>query len=105
MENKNKLFTTRVYRHLLSVYVHAENEDKARETAREKFFEKGAKMVGGLFRIEVKEISPGFFLCEVFNFYYIETLHLREYLFHLFCKIKATISSYVGIAPEIIVIA
>ena len=104
MRNINKLFTTRVYRHLLSFSLHAENEDQAREKARIEFFKKRINLTNGSFRIEVNEISEGSFFCDVFDFYFIESLHIRNYLFHLFCKIRAAISIYVGIAPKIIVV-
>lgn len=104
MKKVNHLFTTRIRRHLLSVLVHAENENTARDNARREFFKKDLKLVSGTFRIEVKELSPGFFLCEVFDFYFIESLHFGEYFFHLFCKFKATISFYVGIVPEIVIV-
>lgn len=107
MENsleKRDLMSSRIYRLLFVANVKADTESEAREKARKELFSRNITLTSDGFRVEVLKISDTLFECRVFDFYFVETLSFREYLFHLFQKIRTTSLFYIGVVPKVVVI-
>ncbi|NCB82963.1 MAG: hypothetical protein EOM44_00465 [Bacteroidia bacterium] len=101
---KREVYSTRIYRLLFVANVSAASQELAREKARQEMFRRECGLTAQTFRVEVKELSPGLFECRVFDFYFIESLSLRERIRHLLYKVRTAAFFNVGIVPELIVI-
>ncbi len=101
---KRDLMSSRIYRLLFVAIVKADTENEAREKTKKELFSRNITLTFGGFKVEVLKISDTLFECRVFDFYFVETLSFREYMFHLFQKIRTTSLFYIGVVPKVVVI-
>ncbi|WP_412211978.1 hypothetical protein [Dysgonomonas mossii] len=95
-----KRLKTRVSIWLLTVKVKAESADEARAKARAIFFDQNINLIDNMFKIEIDEVSPGIYMCDVVNFYFVERLGFCDSIRNLIHIISAMLK--MSATPRII---